>query len=426
MNRLARGIGLPHRLHFLAASAALGTMLLSVGGAYAQTKLQFWDMIWGPPEYSATAEKIVAEFNDSHPDIQVEYRSVPWNNWYQTFVTAISSDSAPDLSTGAGYQAVQLYKLGAIRPIDDLVKTMRDSGDLADFAPGTVDKLQYDGHYVALPWGLDIRVWYYHPSMLKAAGLEVPKTWDEFRAAAKALTHDNQYGVAASGETGGSHYVFSAILNNGGALFDDKGNLQLTSNPRNVEAVQWLADMVADGSVHPGSAGFSSDDRLASFMKGETAFTLEGPGIYSGDKGDDIAVLPPMKGPHGDMGTIFWVNNIMMYQQTKHPAEAEVFLQWWSQHELPLWTEGHTRQIPARTSFFAPAIAGDERYQFIVDNYIPVARTTASNFEGIFPALSEIEGEGVMQTLTQQLFQGVDPSKALAQAEARMTEIMAK
>src|SRR6267154_1027935 len=83
--------------------------------------LQFWDMIWGPPEYIDTGKALVAQFNQEHPDITVTYRSIPWNNWYQTFLTAIGSGTAPDVSTGAGYQAIQLYDQGAILPIDDVI-----------------------------------------------------------------------------------------------------------------------------------------------------------------------------------------------------------------------------------------------------------------------------------------------------------------
>jgi multiple sugar transport system substrate-binding protein len=60
-------------------------------------------MIWGAPEYIDAGKALVAQFNQEHPDITVTYRSIPWANWYQTFVTAIGSGTAPDLSTGAGY-----------------------------------------------------------------------------------------------------------------------------------------------------------------------------------------------------------------------------------------------------------------------------------------------------------------------------------
>jgi multiple sugar transport system substrate-binding protein len=117
--------------------------------------LQFWDMIWGGPEYIDAGKALVAQFNQEHPDITVNYRSVPWTNWYQTFLTAIGSGTAPDLSTGAGYQAVQLYDQNAILPIDDLISDWKAKGKLDDFLPNTVDILKYDHHYVALPWAID-------------------------------------------------------------------------------------------------------------------------------------------------------------------------------------------------------------------------------------------------------------------------------
>lgn len=394
--------------------------------AQAQVQLDFWDMIWGPPEYIDAAEAIVDKFNEEHPDIQVTYRSVPWSNWYQTFVTAVSAGSAPDISTGAGYQAVQLYDMGAIRPIDDVVEELRAEGDLDDFMPGTVETLRYDDHYVALPWGLDIRVWYYRKSLLEEAGVAVPSTFEEMRAAAAAVTEGDVYGVVSSGDTGGTHYAYSAMLNNGGGLFNEERELTLRSD-RNVEALEWLAGMVEDGSVHPASPGYSSDDKRSAFFQGQAAFALDNPGLdraAGAEIAADIGIVPPLTGPHGDQGTIFWVNNIMMYEQTENPEEAKTFLKWWSQNQLPLWTEGHTTQMPARQSFVEAAVGDRENYRYIVENYLPVGKTTGYAAEGIFPQLSELEGEGVMQTLIQQLWQGRPLDDILTQAETRMQEIM--
>jgi len=403
------------------AAAAIGS------GAHAQepVTLDFWDMIWGPPEYIDAAQGLVDRFNEEHPEIQVEYRSVPWSNWYQTFVTAIGSGTAPDLSTGAGYQAVQLYDMGAIRPIDEFIEELRADGSLDDFLPGTVDTLRYDDHYVALPWGIDIRVWYYRKDLLEAAGQSVPTTWEELRASAAATTTDAHYGILGSGDTGGSHYFYNALLNNGGGLFTPEGELDLR-NERNVEALEMLAAMVADGSVSPASTGYSSDDRRAAFNRGEGAFLLDGPGVIdqAGDAAEQIGIVPPLTGPHGDQGTIFWVNNIMVYQQTEHPEETLVFLRWWSENQLPLWTEGQSGQLPTRASLASdPYFTESPHRSYVIENYVPIGKTTATFAEGTFPLLNEVEGEGVMQTLVQELWQGGDVASILDTAEARLASI---
>ncbi|MBZ9938942.1 sugar ABC transporter substrate-binding protein [Mesorhizobium sp. BR1-1-16] len=409
----------------IAAAALIGLAPMAASSADA-VKLNFWDMIWGPPEYIDAAKELVGEFNKQHPEIQVEYRSVPWNNWYQTFVTAISSGTAPDISTGAGYQAVQLYDQGAIRPIDDVIEELKADGELDDFLPNTVDTLRYDDHYVALPWGIDIRVWFYRKDLLEQAGVKVPTTWEELRAAAKATTKDGKYGIVASGDTGGSHFLYNAILNNGGGMFTADRKLDLKSD-RNMEAFEALAAMVADGSVSPASTGYNSDDRRAAFNRGQAAFTLDGPGLIAqaGAEAKNIGVLPPLAGPHGDKATIFWVNNIMVYEQTKHPDEVKTFLKWWSKNQLPLWTKGNTGQLPTRKSIAADkAIKDDVARAYVLNNYVPIGKTTATNAAGIFPALNDVEGEGAMQSFAQELWQGKPVGPIVDTAETRLKSIL--
>src|SRR5690606_17394980 len=118
-----------------------------------------------------------------------------------------------------GFQAVQFYDQDAILPVDDLVAQM----DTSDFTPGALEAMQYDGHYVALPWAIDIRVLFYRKDLLEAAGVEVPTNWQELRDAAKALTGDGKYGLVSSGDPGGMHWILASAINNGGGLFDDEG-----------------------------------------------------------------------------------------------------------------------------------------------------------------------------------------------------------
>ncbi len=390
--------------------------------------LQFWDMIWGPPEYIDTGKALVAQFNREHPEITVTYRSVPWSNWYQTFLTAIGSGTAPDLSTGAGYQAVQLYDQGAILPIDDVIAELKANGKLNDFLPNTVETLKYDNHYVALPWAIDIRVWYYRKDLFEQANVQPPTNWQEFKSAVLALTKaaSDQYGLVACGDTLGSHYLYTLILNNGGGLFTTNRKVDLGSE-RNVEALRFLADLVQSHGVYPASAGYHDEDAVSAFSQGKAAIILHAPGL--GNRlpklSDKIGQLNPLVGPHNDKGTIFWVNNIMLYKQSKHPAETKVFLEWWSEHEKDLWTKGHVTQLPVRKSFAADSyFTNNAETKLILENYLPVAKTTATHAKEIFPQLNDIEGEGVMQTLTQNILQGKDLDTSIKAASARMKSIM--
>ena len=351
------------RREFLKRTAALGVGLPTLGGILAAcvaqppaqpqaatggesqaapaaepVSVEFWDMVWGPPEYIDSGEAIVDQFNQEQSDLKVWYQSTPWSNWYQTFLTAIGSGTAPDISTGAGYQAVQFYSQGAILEIDDVIADLKSSGKDKEFFPGALERLQYEVVTVALPWAIDIRVTIYRKSMFEAAGVQEPTTWEEAREVTKALSTGDQYGwVTSAAETGGPHLTTFVMFNNGGGLFAEDGTLDVM-NESNVEAMQFVADMVADGSMHPGSAGFKNDDSRKSFGTGNTGILLDGPGSPNRfpEVKEDIGLLAPMAGLHGDTGTISWVNNVMIYKQSQNPDAAKAFLNWWSENQKPL------------------------------------------------------------------------------------------
>ncbi|MCW5221268.1 sugar ABC transporter substrate-binding protein [Verminephrobacter aporrectodeae subsp. tuberculatae] len=421
------------RRHFHRAfSAAATTLLLSFAApvlAQSPVKLQFWDMIWGPTEYIDTAKSLVAQFNKANPAIQVEYRSVPWTNWYQTYLTAINAGSAPDLSTGAGYQAVQFYDLDAIRPLDDLIAEMGKEGDIKDFREGTVERLKYKGHYIALPWGLDVRIWYYRKDLLEQAKLPLPKTWPELRAAAKAVTGGGRFGLVLPGDTMGMHMVIGAALNHGGALFTSDGKPDLM-NAKNLEAWQTLAGMASDGSVSPASAGASMDEARRSFMQGKSAFIYHGPGLdlQAGEAGTKIGILPPLASPRGEKATLAWVNNIMVYKQTKNPDAVKTFVKWWSKNQKPLFTQGQARQVPARISIAEDPTVKNRASSFAeaTNTYWPIARGTGSPVPGIFPSLNEVEGDGFLQVLAQRIGQKRPLPAAIDEADKQFREVLAK
>jgi len=412
-------------LYFAITAAA--TLL---GGSPLQAKvdLQFWDMIWGPPEYIDTGKALVAQFNQEHPDIDVTYRSVPWSNWYQTFVSAVGSGTAPDISTGASFQAVALYDQGAILPIDDVISEWRAAGKLDDFRPDTVEVLKFKDHYVALPWAIDIRIWYYRKDLLEQAHVQPPTNWQELKAAAQALTNPkaDQYGFVACGDTLGSQWMLTLMLNNGGGLFKPDRQLDLTSQ-RNMEAFHYISDLVTSQLVYPPSAGYHDDDSVSAFSQGKGAFTIHSLGLPGRlpKIADKIEVLKPLTGPHDDKGTVAWVNNIMLYKQSKHPAEAKIFLKWWSEHEKDLWTKGHATPLPTRKSFTAdPYFQDNAVTKSILENYLPIGKSFATHATGIFPKLNDVEGEGVLQALMQSLLQGKGVDSSVKAAADRLNSIL--
>src|SRR5690606_16214561 len=120
--------------------------------------------------------------------------------------------------------------------------------------------------------------------------------WSELRDAAKAVTTDGKYGVVSSGDPSGVHWFETFAINNGGGLFNADGSAGISSE-RTTEAVQFLSDLVADGSVNPASVGYVSDDARGAFFRGEAAFLLDGPGLpdQAGEAKDLVGIVPPIE-----------------------------------------------------------------------------------------------------------------------------------
>lgn len=419
------------RRSFNTRLGALGALAVSpvLTNAQSPARVDFWDMVWGPPAYMDTARALVAQFNKENPGIQVVYRSIPFPNWYQTFSTAIAAGSGPDISTGPAYLAVQFYADGAVQPIDDVIAAMKADGDLADFDPAMIDRMRYDGHYVGLPWHATFRQWYYRKDILKDLKLAVPQTWEQFRAVAKAGTGKGRYGVIAAADSRGQQTVLSAMVNNGGGLFTPTGAPNL-KDPKNIEALNWLASLVTDKSVDPASAGYGTGDVRRAFLQGKALFMMDGPFLHDeagAPASEQIGIVPPLKSTSGQQGTFSAYNNIMIYKAAKAPAAAKAFLRWWSKNQKDLWTKGGTVSVPARKSIAVdPFFQQDPNRRYSIDKYLPLGRPAMEHAPGPFPQLNVVEGEGFLVAMTQQLWQGKSVADIVDTADKRLRQIMSK
>lgn len=415
----------------LLGSAAAGVLMVAatatmVGPALADpVSINFWDLQWGNANYQLVAQKLVDQFNSENPDIHVDLTIVPWTNWFETFVTAVASGSAPDISTGASFQPNYFYAQDAILPLDDLITQMKADGSLADIPEANLEAYHVNGHYIALPWAVDFAGWYYRKDILDKFGIKPPTSWEEFRAAAKKVTGNGVYGVLSSGDM--DKVLITMTQNNNGGFFTADGKADMTGE-RTKETVEFMSALQTDGSVDPGTAGYDGNHAVQAFLAGKSAFFLYGPSLLANADAATaakIGLLSPMTGPHGDKGTNAWNAGIMAYSQTKHPAETMKFIKWWSEHEKPLWTEGGGGMLPVRASIRKdPYFVNNQIDNIFATEYLPVARALYAKANQSFPQLNAVEGDGFLAKLSQQTWQGKPVTDTLPAAQQRLEQIL--
>ena len=149
-------------------------------------------------------------------------------------------------------------------------------------------------------------------------------------------------------------------------------------------------------------------------------------GIYTpgldttiGDTSGDLLVADPLVGPHGDKGTLEFLNNIMMYTHTPSQAASEAFLVYWYQHMHELWKQGVMSALPVRKSIIdLPEFQQNAQNVKIIKEWQPVAKTYAAQSTTLSALLAAIDGGQPLNTFTQTMLTGQGDSKsALAALE---------
>ncbi|CAM3401808.1 ABC transporter substrate-binding protein [Occultella aeris] len=397
------------------------------GGGGGGDTLKFWNMPWGGTEFNPSDKEITEAYEPADDLPSAVYQEIQWANFTQTFSSAVASNTGPAVSSGGGTQAFLFESQGKIAYADDLLESWKANGLYDDFLPGLIDAMKVEGGYAAVPYNLDMRVQWYNTALLEQAGVEPPTDWPSYLEVSEALKGIGAYsfGVGAgSGSFTGSHIMTSFMINNGGGLFNADQEPDCVTDA-NIEAMEFVLEMVAKGYVDPGSVTYTSDNVQTQWKDRRFAMGWDGAGLAAnvgGDVAAELAVNSPLVGPHGDFGALYFPNNIMMYTNTPSQEGSEAFLTYYYQNMAPLWTE-HTGigLPPLRSIADTPEFQSDVNAVKIIEEWQPISRTWgAPGSDALFLGVTDVDGTPAMGTFTQQILSGaataVDALTTLQQA----------
>ena len=221
-------------------------------------------------ETAAWWADFVAKFNAANEDINLVVDVVSWNDIYTVVNTRIANGEAPDLlniDVFADYQAD-----GLLLPAEDWCS----AETYAKFFPSFLAESVVDDVVWAVPDLASARALYYNKDILDAAGVAVPTTWEELKAACEALkAYDANiypWGVDMTTDEGQACFAYYA-WNNGGGFVDADGNWALNS-AENVEAVEFITGLVKDGLTNTDPTTETRYDLQDKFAAGQLAMMI--------------------------------------------------------------------------------------------------------------------------------------------------------
>ena len=212
----------------------------------------------------------VKEFNAANPTINLTVDVVSWNDIYTVVNTRVANGQAPDLlniDVFADFQAD-----GLLLPAEDWVS----EETYAKFFPSFLAESVVDDVVWAVPDLASARALYYNKDILDAAGVAVPTTWEELKAACEAIkAYDADiypWGVDMTTDEGQACFAYYA-WNNGGGFVDADGNWALNS-AENVEAVEFITGLVKDGLTNTDPTTETRYDLQEMFAAGKMAMMI--------------------------------------------------------------------------------------------------------------------------------------------------------
>jgi multiple sugar transport system substrate-binding protein len=316
----------------VAALALAGTILGSAAFAQEQVTLSYalWDQ-----EQVPAMEQAIAEFRETHPNIDIKIQVTPWDDYWTKLQTSATGGSAPDVfwMTLAYFQ---LYASnGILMPLDE--KITSDSIDMANYVPAIAEAYKYDGVQYGMPKDVNAFGLFYNKDLFTAAGVPFPDaswTWEDVTDAAQKLTNAETgvYGIAA--QPGDELSWYLTVPQAGGHVISEDAKSSGYDTPETQAGIQFWVDMITKYNASPSLQQMTDTDALSMFTSGKVAMMYGGSWdpvaiaqVPAAKAFTDVAPLP--KGPAGGK---FYSNGLAnsIYANTPHPEEAWEFVKFLS------------------------------------------------------------------------------------------------
>lgn len=306
--------------------------------------LEWWGW-WSSATRMPTIEKIVKDWNEKNPNIQVKYTFVPFDQILTKYTASVAAGNPPDMVSAdlallpmraQKKQAMDLSALGA-----DAIK--------GDYFPGLWSAGVFNGKVYSLPWMGDSRFLYYNQDMFKDAGLtdaDAPKTWDDLMKLADKLDKKDNGKLTRVGfhPMIGNFGYESWVLNAGGKFFDESDK-PAVSNDVSVKTLDWIKKWNdrygrTEWAAFSGAFGNGANHP---FVLGKAAMVVETP-TFLGEalkNNPNLHIgrvaVPTPDGKQHPFAAISSGFGIELPTGSKHAKQAFEFAKYWTGDAAKVW-----------------------------------------------------------------------------------------
>ncbi len=358
----------------------LGLLLcfIGIGLAQEQVTLSFW-------KFSATlddpiVEKYVDLWNELNPNIQVDFVTLPWEDYTGlSLPAAFAASAGPDIFWLSPGDLLRYVNEGMLLPLDSYIS----EEELADLLPAARQRPTIEGVLYGLPVEVEPIGVFYNIDLFNEHGIGQPRNFEEFMTAAEKLTTENQYGLIIDPVP--SYYqVFTwyPFLWGAGADVTSPDWKKATLDSEGaIAALEFWGDLIKKGyspSTLPVSA--SSIDPLVTklgAMQVVGMWVIDGLKHTPPDFEVGVFPVPPLREDMSPV-SVFGGWNFVVNAKTSYPKEAAEFAKWiiFDTDFLKEFCVDRIAKLPSRVSVLEAGqsqFGGNPLAKKIIEEILPIA-----------------------------------------------------
>jgi len=303
----------------------------SINGSGASPKTQVTLTYWGLWEPSAVLSEIISDYQESHPNIRIQYSQQSHRDYSDRLQAAIAKKQGPDIFRyHASWVPMLRQELSAMP-----ASVYSDTEYQNTFYPVAVKQLKYNSRFVGIPLQYEGLALYYNQDVLSTANVQPPTTWADMKRVATQLTIKDpesgkirRSGLAIGNTSNVDH--FSDVL---GLLLLQNGvdPTNVTTQPAK-DAISFYTsfinqDKVWDSTLPNSTTAFARGDVAMIFAPSWRAHDIQAmnPNLKFG-----IAPVPQLTANKVTWAS-YWAEGVNA--QSTHQAEAWEFLKYMSSAE---------------------------------------------------------------------------------------------
>lgn len=288
---------------------------------------------WAGVEEANELQAVIDRINAQATTFQIVHEPQP-ADYYVKLQTNLAGGTAADLIWLSQEYIAPYADKGVLLDITDrLAADTRPTANLDDYFPNILQTAQYNGRTFGLPWIAQPVVLYYNPKLFADAGVQPPTenwTWDDFKAAAAALTRDTDgdgqvdvYGTAFNDWPPIQMFIWQA----GGDVLNEDRTQTTINAPEALQGIEFYADIIYNPAYaapqnviqEQGFGELAKNGRVAMFFGG-AADDLD----YANSKDPKFAEMKVALVPKGpqNRATFAWTASTVINNTTQNPDAA--------------------------------------------------------------------------------------------------------